>query len=98
MGQPPEAETNHEVVAFGDASNDRRLTMEHCGIDLASKTSAVCVMKPDGRIVREGMVPTDEDGFRTCLGRCESMQVVIQSPGRVDCTGGGVAGSRGGGD
>jgi transposase len=79
MGQPPEAETNHEVVAFGDASNDRRLTMEHCGIDLASKTSAVCVMKPDGRIVREGMVPTDEDGFRTCLGRCESMQVVIEA-------------------
>ncbi len=41
--------------------------MRYCGIDLASKASAVCVMDSEGRIVREEMVPTDADGFRSCL-------------------------------
>ena len=53
--------------------------MKHCGIDLASKASAVCVMNAEGRIVREEMVPTVEDGFRTCLRDCEPMQVIIEA-------------------
>lgn len=53
--------------------------MNHCGIDLASKASAVCVMDAEGRIIREAMVATDESGFRVCLGHCEPMQIVVEA-------------------
>ena len=36
---------------LGNASNNRRLTMYYCGIDLANKTSAVCVMDGKGEVV-----------------------------------------------
>ena len=37
--------------------------MTYCGIDLASKTSAVCVLDATGKILREQMGPTDPTGF-----------------------------------
>lgn len=53
--------------------------MSYCGIDLASKASAVCVMQSDGAISYEGTMPTDEDGFRTRLGGRAAMRVVLEA-------------------
>lgn len=53
--------------------------MNYCGIDLASKASAVCVMDLGGEIVREDVIPTDEDGYRSGLKDGEPMQIVIEA-------------------
>ncbi len=53
--------------------------MIYCGIDLASKASAVCIMDSEGRILAEFQMPTDEDGFRTRLGDREPMQCVLEA-------------------
>lgn len=53
--------------------------MNYCGIDLASKASAVCIENETGRIVAEFEMPTDEDGFRTRLGDLEPMHCVLEA-------------------
>ncbi len=53
--------------------------MLYCGIDLASKASAVCIMDPTGKVLAQMEVPTDEDGFRTRLGEREAMQCVVEA-------------------
>lgn len=53
--------------------------MDYCGIDLASKASALCVMDEQGAISREAELPTDEDGFRTRLGGMEMMKCVVEA-------------------
>lgn len=53
--------------------------MNYCGIDLASKTSAFCVMDETGAILREEEIPTDADGFRTRLGGLESLKCVVEA-------------------
>ncbi len=53
--------------------------MDYCGIDLASKTSAVCIEDETGRLVAEFEMPTDEDGLRTRLGDFEPMHCVLEA-------------------
>ncbi|MGR8953658.1 MAG: IS110 family transposase [Gammaproteobacteria bacterium] len=53
--------------------------MNYCGIDLASKASAICVMDEMGAILREDEIPTDADGFRTRLGGVEAMKCVVEA-------------------
>lgn len=53
--------------------------MIYCGIDLASKASAVCIMDEAGKIRAEFQMPTDEDGFRTRLGEAEAMHCVLEA-------------------
>lgn len=53
--------------------------MNYCGIDLASKASAFCVMNEMGAIVREEEIATDADGFRTRLGGVETMKCVVEA-------------------
>ncbi|MGR8953527.1 MAG: IS110 family transposase [Gammaproteobacteria bacterium] len=53
--------------------------MNYCGIDLASKASAFCVMDGTGVIMREEEIPTDADGFRTRLGSVEGMKCVVEA-------------------
>ena len=53
--------------------------MNHCGIDLASKSSAICIMNVAGEISDEFEIPTDEDGIRTRLGKLSAMRCVIEA-------------------
>ena len=53
--------------------------MNYCGIDLASKASAICVMDEMGAMLREEEIPTDADGFRTRLGGGEAMKCVVEA-------------------
>ena len=53
--------------------------MNYCGIDLASRASAVCIEDETGRIVAEFEMPTDEDGFRTRLEDLAPMRCVLEA-------------------
>lgn len=53
--------------------------MNYCGIDLASKSSAICIMNEQGVLVREDEIATDEDGFRTGLRGLEPMGCVVEA-------------------
>ena len=53
--------------------------MNYCGIDLGSKSSAVCVEDQAGDRIAEITVPTDEDGFRTRLGVFSAMTCVLEA-------------------
>ena len=53
--------------------------MNYCGIDLASKASAVCIIDEQGRTVAEFEVATDEDGFRTRFSPLEPMRCVVEA-------------------
>lgn len=53
--------------------------MNNCGIDLASKSSAICIVDDKGAILFEGMCPTDEDGFRQVLKGWQGLRCVIEA-------------------
>ncbi len=53
--------------------------MEYCGIDLANKTSAICVMTDDRRIVYEVDCPTDDDGVGQALKAYSGLRCVIEA-------------------
>ena len=53
--------------------------MNYCGIDLASKASAICVMEAQQELVFEGRCPTDEDGFRQALKAYRGLCCVIEA-------------------
>ena len=53
--------------------------MNYCGIDLASKTSAVCIDDEAGRVVTECEVATDEDGLRTRLAHVSPLRCVLEA-------------------
>ncbi len=53
--------------------------MTYCGIDLASKTSAVCVLDATGKIFREQMGPTDPTGFSQSRQGGGRMRCVVEA-------------------
>lgn len=53
--------------------------MNYCGIDLASKASALCIMDETGAILQEDEVPTDADGFRRGLGHWARLTCVVEA-------------------
>lgn len=53
--------------------------MYYCGIDLASKASAICVMNDEGEIVAEFEIATDVDGFRSGLSRWSGLHCVVEA-------------------
>ena len=53
--------------------------MEYCGIDLASKASAICVMDDQQQIKLELMCATDEEGFRQALNGWQNLRCVIEA-------------------
>lgn len=53
--------------------------MYYCGIDLASKASAICVMGEGQNVVEERECPTDEDGFRQALKAYCGLRCVIEA-------------------
>ncbi len=55
--------------------------MESCGIDLAVRSSAICVMRDGGVIVTERGVPTEEEGLQAAVaGRARMVCVLEASP------------------
>lgn len=53
--------------------------MESCGIDLAVRSSAICVMRDGGAIVMEGVVPTGEAGLRAAVAGRARMRCVLEA-------------------
>ena len=53
--------------------------MNYCGIDLASKASAVCVLNEEGVILREQMVATEEGDLRTALDGVGRLRCVVEA-------------------
>lgn len=50
----------------------------YCGIDVANKTSAVCVLDAK-KILKEIECPTDEDGFAQALREFEGLAILIEA-------------------
>lgn len=53
--------------------------MNYCGIDLASKSSAVCVVDGADEVLWAQEVPSDEDGFRTGLKGWKGLRIVLEA-------------------
>ncbi len=53
--------------------------MNYCGIDLASKASAVCVMNEEGAFVREQLVATEEAALRAALAGLGRVRCVVEA-------------------
>lgn len=53
--------------------------MKYCGIDVANKTSAICIMDEALAVERETECATDEDGFRQALKGYEVLRCVLEA-------------------
>jgi len=53
--------------------------VEHCGIDVAMKSSSVCITDRRGVVVLERSVTTDEAGLRGVLGGRRRMRCVLEA-------------------
>lgn len=53
--------------------------MNYCGIDLASKSSAICVLDEHHERIFEGLCATDEDGFRQALKAYRGLRCVVEA-------------------
>ena len=53
--------------------------MIYCGIDLASKSSAICVVNEPGERLKEFEIPTDEDGFRVGLQPWAKLRCIVEA-------------------
>jgi len=53
--------------------------MMYCGIDLASKTSAVCILNDQGVIVREQMVETEAEPLSEALAERGRLRCVVEA-------------------
>ncbi len=53
--------------------------MNYCGIDLASKASALCVVDHQGTIIREQMVPTEEAALRVAFTGWGVLRCVVEA-------------------
>ncbi len=58
---------------------ERETDMNYCGIDLASKASAICVMGDSQEISLEGTCTTDVDGFRRLLKGYSGLRCVVEA-------------------
>ena len=77
--QPPELKFKLTEVA--KRLKEQEIDMSYCGIDLASKSSAICVLSSNGNRILETSCPTDAVGFSEALeGRGRLKCVVEASP------------------
>ncbi len=53
--------------------------MYNCGIDIANKSSAICVLNDEDKIVWEGDCLTDGDGFYQSLKRWSGLQCIVEA-------------------
>lgn len=53
--------------------------MEHCGIDLAVKSSAVCVTDREGVVLLETVVATEEEALGRLLGGRKRMRCLVEA-------------------
>lgn len=55
--------------------------MEHCGIDLHTKSSEVAIIDEAGELCEDGQIPTTEASFMRHFGRREPMVICIEAGG-----------------
>lgn len=53
--------------------------MNYGGIDLASRTSAFCIVDEKGERLREGLMETTAEAFATELGSVERLRIVVEA-------------------
>jgi transposase len=56
--------------------------VEHCGIDLHSTSSEVCVLGEDGAIGERAKIPTTESSLRRWFGGREAMVICVEASGQ----------------
>ena len=57
----------------------READVENCGIDVATKSSSVCILDGRGRVVLEQAVTTDEGGLASVLSGRRRMRCVLEA-------------------
>lgn len=53
--------------------------MNYCGIDLANKTSAICIIDEQGKVLREVMIETESGDVEAALKGHGSLRVIIEA-------------------
>lgn len=53
--------------------------MNYCGIDLASKSSSVCILDPRGRVLREVAVAAEAEDFAKALEGFGRLKVILEA-------------------
>jgi len=61
------------------ASNNQEADVAHCGIDVAMKSSSICITDGRGVVLLERAVTTDEAGLRGVLGGRRRMHCVLEA-------------------
>lgn len=58
--------------------------MKHCGMDVAQRSSAICVVTPRGRVEQEREVRTTPEGLQSFFVGKATMQVYLEAGGQSD--------------
>src|SRR5712692_10499020 len=53
--------------------------MEHCGIDLAVRSSSICVTEESGKVLEERVVATEEEAFTEFFGGRKQMSCLVEA-------------------
>lgn len=53
--------------------------MNNCGIDLASKSSSICIIDPKGKVLRAVEVPTETGDFAKALSGLGPLRVILEA-------------------
>lgn len=68
---------NHKVAE--GALNQKGADMNYCGIDLASKSSSICIVDAQGTVLREVEVPTETGDFAKVLSDLGPLKVIVEA-------------------
>ncbi len=53
--------------------------MHYCGIDLASKSSNICVIDQQGKVLRERVIATEAAELNEALAGFDDLTVIIEA-------------------
>ena len=70
---------NDEVVPVKECLKQQEADMENCGIDVAMKSSSVCILGDRGEVLLEEVVFTDEAGLESVLKGRGRMRCVLEA-------------------
>lgn len=62
--------------------------MEHCGIDLAIRSSSICVTDESGEVLEEQVVSTEEEAFTEFFGGRKQMSCLVEASPLAEWTAG----------
>jgi transposase len=69
------------LVTKSGRSRERRPTVRHCGIDVHARTSELCEVSSNGKVVRRERLATSQAGLRRRFEGVARMRVVLECSG-----------------